>query len=46
MKQDEKLSKYFEKFLGLDLFNFDGIWIYDGNEVPNTIKNFIKKNYN
>ena len=34
MKQDEKLSKFFEKFLGVDYYNFDGTWVYDGSEIP------------
>ena len=33
MLQDEKLSKFFEKFLGLDYYNFDGTWVYDGKEI-------------
>ena len=38
MKQDEKLSKFFEKFLGIDCYNFDGTWIYDGKEIPKQFK--------
>lgn len=34
MQQDEKLSKFFEKFFGVDYYNFDGTWVYDGNEIP------------
>ena len=43
MRQDEKLSKFFEQFLGIDYFSFDGTWIYDGKEIPNNIKHKITK---
>lgn len=43
MKQDEKLSKFFEKFLGIDCYNFDGTWVYDGNEIPKQFKSDITK---
>ena len=43
MRQDAKLSKFFEKFLGMDYYNFDGTWIYDGKEIPEVIKFSIKK---
>ena len=38
MRQDEKLSKFFEKFLGVDCYSFDGTWVYDGNEIPDIIR--------
>ena len=47
MYQDEKLSKFFEQFLGTDYYYykyiFDGTWIYDGNEIPYDIKRDITK---
>lgn len=43
MRQDKKLSKFFEKFLGIDYFTFNGTWIYDGNEIPEKIINQIKE---
>ena len=33
----EKLSKFFEQFLGVDYYNFDGTWIYDGKEIPDDL---------
>ena len=33
----EKLSKFFEKILGIDYYNFDGTWIYIGNPIPKDI---------
>ena len=33
----EKLSKFFEQFLGIDYYNFDGTWIYTGNPIPKDI---------
>ena len=41
MKCDERLSKFFEKFLGLDCFAFDGTWVYDGNKIPKVVKKQI-----
>lgn len=41
MKQDKKLSKFFEKFLGADFYNFDGTWIYDGKPVPPPLRTSI-----
>ena len=43
MKSDKELSKFFEKFLGLDYYAFDGTWVYDGNEIPATLKSSITK---
>ena len=43
MKSDKDLSKFFEKFLGLDYYAFDGTWIYDGNEIPQKFRNLITK---
>ena len=37
MKEDKKLSKFFEKFLGIDFYSFDGTWTYDGKPVPENI---------
>ena len=34
MYQDEKLSKFFEQFLGVDYYNFDGIFVYTGQPIP------------
>lgn len=42
MKQDEKLSKFFEKFLGIDFYSFDGTWIYDGKKISNDLKPYIE----
>ena len=41
MSQDEKLSKFFTKFLNIDYANFDGTWIYDGREIPENLKDSI-----
>ena len=43
LSQDDKLSKFFEKFLGIDFINFDGTWIYDGNNIPKKLKPHITK---
>ena len=43
MKQDKKLSKFFKNFLGVDCYNFEGTWVYDGNEIPNQLKPVITK---
>lgn len=42
MKKDAKLSKFFEKFLGIDFCNFDGSLIYNGKSIPEDFKNDIK----
>ena len=42
MQQDEKLSKFFEKFLSADYYNFDGTWVYNGRNIPQNIKPTIK----
>lgn len=41
MKQDAKLSKFFEQFLGIDYYSFDGTWIYDGNTIPDDLRPLI-----
>ena len=38
MREDEKLSKFFAKFLGVDYYSFDGTWVYDGSEIPEQLK--------
>jgi hypothetical protein len=43
MQLDAKLSKFFEKFLGIDYYSFDGTWIYNGSEIPRDIKEEITK---
>ncbi len=43
MRQDVQLSKFFAKFLGMDYFNFDGTWIYNGQRIPKNVKKDIKK---
>lgn len=43
MKSDKALSKFFEKFLGIDYYSFDGIWVYDGDEIPEKFKSIITK---
>ena len=42
MKQDEKLSKFFEKFLGIDYYDFDGTWVYTGQPIPSNLKKYVK----
>ena len=42
MHQDKKLSKFFENFLGVDYYNFDGTWIYDGKPIPDNLKNYVE----
>ena len=42
MRQDEKLSQFFEKFLGIDYYNFDGTWIYTGQPIPNDLAEYLK----
>lgn len=41
MKTDEKLSKFFENFLGIDFYSFDGTWVYDGKPVPKNLQNSV-----
>ena len=41
MCRDEKLSKFFAKFLDVDYFNFNGTWVYDGTKIPYNIRNLI-----
>lgn len=41
MKQDEQLSKFFEKFLKVDFYNFDGTFVYDGKRVPKNIRHYV-----
>lgn len=43
MKSDKDLSKFFEKFLGIDYYAFDGIWVYDGDEIPEKFRSIITK---
>lgn len=43
MLRDEKLSKFFAKFLGIDYFAFDGTWIYDGTDIPVKLITYITK---
>lgn len=43
MRRDEKLSKFFAKLLGVDLYNFDGTWVYDGKKIPDKLKQEIVK---
>lgn len=44
MKQDKKLSKFFEKFLGIDYYRFNGTYIYDGtNPVGYDLKKYVTK---
>lgn len=43
MRKDEKLSKFFEKFLGADYYNFDGTLVYNGRKIPESIKPSITK---
>ena len=43
MKQDEKLSKFFAKFLGIDYFSFNGTWVYNGQKIPKELKPEIVK---
>ena len=37
MCQDEKLSKFFKKFLGVDYYNFDGTLIYTGKSISSDL---------
>lgn len=43
MKRDEKLSKFFESLLGIDLINNSETWIYDGNYIPKKLVKYITK---
>ena len=43
MKQDKKLSKFFEQFLGVDYYNFDGLWFYDGEEIPDNFRPAVEE---
>ena len=43
MKQDKKLSRFFEQFLGVDYYNFDGLWFYDGEEIPEDFRPAVEK---
>lgn len=42
MKQDEKLSKFFQQFLGINYYNFDGTFIYSGSPIPNDLKERVE----
>ena len=42
MRQDEKLSKFFEQFLGVDYYNFDGTLIYTGKPIPSVLLDSVK----
>jgi hypothetical protein len=42
MRQDKKLSKFFEKLLGVDYYAFDGTFIYTGQPVPSDIVNRVE----
>ena len=42
MRQDEKLSKFFKQFLGVDYYSFDGTWIYTGQSIPNDLLDSVK----
>lgn len=41
MQQDKKLSKFFEKFLGIDYFNFDGTYTYDGGNISDSLRSDV-----
>ena len=34
MNQDAELSKFFEQFLGIDIYEFDGTFVYNGASAP------------
>ena len=38
----KQLSKFFEKFLGVDCYNFDGTWNYTGKEIPDDLREHIE----
>ena len=42
MCQDERLSKFFQQFLGVDYYNFDGTYTYKGGKVPEYIKDKLE----
>jgi hypothetical protein len=42
MHKDEKLSKFFKQFLGVDYYNFDGTWIYTGQPIPNDLVEYVE----
>lgn len=44
LTKDKKLSKFFEKFLGVDIIKFDPDepYLYDGTKIIEPIKNLIK----
>lgn len=42
MRRDEKLSKFFKQFLGVDYYSFDGTWIYTGQSIPNDLLDSVK----
>ena len=41
MRQDKELSKFFEKFLGIDYFNFDGTYTYDGEDISDSLRSDV-----
>ena len=43
MKSDKDLSKFFEKFLGIDYYTFDGTWVYGEDDAPSNIRSIIEK---
>ena len=43
MKQDKQLSKFFAKFLGVDYTDFKGTYVYNGNKIPEQLKQYITK---
>ena len=38
----EKLSKFFEKFLGVDYYNFNGTLVYTGNPISTDLKDRVE----
>ena len=38
----KQLSKFFEKFLGVDYYNFDGTLIYTGKAIPDSLSEHIE----
>ena len=43
MVQDKQLSKFFEQFLGLDYYAFDGTFTYTGAQIPDSIRKLITR---
>lgn len=43
MRTDAKLSKFFEKYLRVDFYSFDGTWVYKWEPIPKNLQSSVTK---